>query len=145
MGDLIGEMAGLPMTTSMSNIMLRDTKRHFVDRMGPDGPWPPLAEITIENRRQRSDVPLRDTGQLFQSEHITPDETSAAVSWSKYDYYNNQNVPQLQFEGGETKVRQSDGTDVLITVPPRPADWLSDIAVREIEALPEYIVRGLQV
>lgn len=143
MEGLIGEMAGLPMTTMMSNVMLRDTKQHFVDRMGPDGPWPPLAEITIKNRREMSDTPLRDSGQLYQSEHITPTDTQAAVSWNKYDHYNKQSVPQLQFEGGQTKIRQLDGTDILITVPPRPANWLSDIAIREIEALPEYTVRGL--
>lgn len=46
-----------------------DVKDHFLKREGPRGKWPPLSPITIEKRRQKSDVPLRDTGQLFNSIH----------------------------------------------------------------------------
>ena len=47
-----------------------DVKDHFLKREGPEGQrWKPLAKITIEKRRQKSDVPLRDTGQLFNSIH----------------------------------------------------------------------------
>jgi phage gpG-like protein len=136
-------MGGMRMNTRISNIMLRDTQRHFIDEMGPDGPWPPLAEITIRNRRKMSDTPLRDTNQLFQSAHITPTDSEAAVTWSKYDYDFGINVAKLQNNGGIGKIRNPDGSVTTIRVPRREFAWLSRFAIREIEALPVEVVRDL--
>lgn len=134
---------GIGMTTRISHVVLRDTNRHFIDQMGPQGPWPELSPITIENRRKKSSTPLRDTGQLYRSAHITPTDDEAAVSWNKYDYFNHQNVAKLQNDGGRTRVRNRDGTVSEIEVPARPYAWLSDIGRGEIEDLPPEIVRRL--
>lgn len=137
------EAHGLRMNTRISNVMLRDTSDHFQRSMGPQGPWLPLAKITIERRRNKSSKQLQDTGQLYQSAHIAPTTTEAAVEWSKYDYDNNQNVAELQNNGGYTYVREPDGTKVRIYVPPREFAWLSQFAIGEIENLPVRIVGGL--
>lgn len=140
---LIVNMAGRPMNRRISSIVHRDTRDHFHKQMGPYGPWPPLSQATINRRRNRSDTPLQDTRQLYQSQHPGYDERYAWVAWSKWDNENRQDVARLQNDGGITYIIEGDGRRIKIRVPARTFAWLSDIARREIESLPVVVVSEL--
>lgn len=124
-------ITGQPIMTSIANIALRDIIQHFRERRGPDGQWPPLAEITIQKRRNHSDVPLQDTRQLLQSGHIEATSQNAAVIFSKFDYRTHTNVAKLMNDGGRGIIIE-DGHRIEIEVPARPFMWLSDEAINEI-------------
>ena len=52
----------------------------FTEGRDPYGaPWEPLSPVTIANRRQRSNVPLRDTGVLANSISVAAGRDSVSV------------------------------------------------------------------
>lgn len=125
-------ITGQEIMTTIANIALRNIIQHFRDRRGPDGAWQPLAPITIQKRRNHSDVPLQDTRQLLQSGHIEVTNLSAAVVFSKYDYETGTNVAELMNNGGRGVIIEN-GHRIEIEVPAREFMWLDDETLREME------------
>lgn len=133
-------ITGIDLNRSIANIAMRDVDDHFRDEIDSQGrKWPPLSLATVARRRNKGNdkiKPLQDTEQMLLS--LNTNQTTkkeAIVALNKYDAFFGINVAKLQNEGGRGKILEEDGSVTEIYVPAREFMWLSDLAIKEINAL----------
>lgn len=120
-----------------ADTLLNVSRLSFRNSATPNGDaWPSLAESTIKQRRQKSDVPLRDTGilmaSLIASEPYSSGGGMAADVGSNLEYAAIHNFGGMAGRNRAVKIPQRrylvDGDNV----PDDVAEELQQIAINEI-------------
>ena len=104
LNKLSGRLLNLtPVMQAVGEVVRASADLAFTEGRDPYGvPWEPLSPVTIANRRQRSNVPLRDTGVLANSIQAAASRDRVLVG-TNIEYASTHQFGAKQGEFGRTR------------------------------------------